>query len=209
MGGVIPAETSSGQTVYFQIMSALDASMANGVAFEAYNSTHWGNYAIAAPEQTGSGRYILTVPGYVPDGHYFALPFLQLGGSPALGDTPMDILQFDFAGGSIVGFGAPLNVGSINGSATAAANLSKSALTFVAGAASAGTLSTTQMTTNLAATVANLYAGRVLLFTSGVNSGLAVLITAYAVTGGKLTFIAYGNQPAPSAPSANDTFVIF
>jgi hypothetical protein len=64
------------------------------------------------------------------------------------------------------------------------------------------------MTTNLVAAVANIYAGRVIYFTSGVNAGLACLITAYAVTGGRLTFIAFSNQPAPSAPSAADTFLI-
>lgn len=208
MGGVIPAAAASGQTIYFQVMRATDAEMANGVSLEAYNEAHWGDYDITAPEQPGSGRYVMTVPGYLPAGRYYALPFLQLGGSPSAGDTPIDILQFDWDGGNIVGVTAPLNMGEINGSALAAANLSASAAIMKTGAAAAGTLTTTQMTTGLTDTVANIYAGRILLFTSGVNKGLACLITAYAVTGGKLTFIAYGNLPAPSAPSASDTFVI-
>lgn len=209
MGAIIPAGAASGQTIYGQIVSASDASVWNGVAMEAYNQGDWASYTVAMPEQPGSSRYILTVPGGVPDGHYFVMPFIQLGGSPAAGDTPIDLLQFDFRAGNVVSVGSALNIGYINGSAPAAVNLSVSASTFVIGAAAAGTLTNMTMTTNLVATVANLYAGRVLYFTSGVNAGLAVLITAYAVTGGKLTFIAYGNNPAPAAPSAADTFVIF
>lgn len=208
MGGAIPAAAASGQTVYFQVMRATDAEMANGAGLESYNEAHWGNYVIASPEQTGSGRYVMTVPGYLPAGRYYALPFIQIGGSPAAGDTPIDILQFDWDGGNIVGVTAPLNMGQINGSALAAANLSASAGIMKTGAAAAGTLTTTQMTTGLTDTVPNIYAGRLLLFTSGVNKGLACLITAYAVTGGKLTFISYGNLPAPAAPSIGDTFVI-
>lgn len=208
MGGVIPAGAGSGSTVYGQIVSAVDATIANGVGLEAYNQSHWANYAISMPEQPGSSRYILTVPGYLAAGRYFVMPFLQSGGSPAAGDTPIDILFFDWDGGNVIGVGSPLNVGAINGSTPAAVKLGVSANALVTGAAVAGTLTNSQMTTSLSATVANIYAGRVMLFTSGVNQGLAVLITAYSVTGGKLTFIAYGNANAPSAPSATDTFII-
>lgn len=210
MGCVIPAGAAIGLNLYARILSAVDASCANGVGLEAYNSSHWGNYAISMPEQAGSGTYILTVPGYLPAGRYFALPYIQFGGSPVIGvdGTSIDIIFFDWDGGNVLGFSSALNVGKINGSAPAAANLALSTIQFVIGAAAAGTLNGSQMTTNLVATVANIYAGRILYFTSGVNAGLAVLITAYAVTGGKLTFVAYNNQPAPSAPSAGDTFVI-
>lgn len=208
MGAVIPAGAASGQTIYGRIISAADATVANGVGLEAYNSAHWANYVISMTEQSGSGCYILTVPGYLAAGRYFVMPYIQIGGSPTLGDPPIDIIFFDWDGGNAVGVGSALNVGKINGSAPAAVNLSTSALQFVIGAAAAGTLSTTQMTTNLAATVANIYAGRVIYFTSGANAGRVALITAYAVTGGKLTFVAYGNQPITSAPVAADTFLI-
>ena len=135
MGGVIPAGAASGQTLYGQIRSAVDAQVANGSGLEVYNPAHWGNYNVSMPEQSGSGVYIMTVPGYLPAGRYFVIPFLQLGGSPAAGDTPMDILFFDWDGGNIVWLGSGVNLSKINGSALAAANLSVSALAMVAGAA--------------------------------------------------------------------------
>lgn len=208
MGGVIPAGAASGQTLYGQIRSAVDAQVANGSGLEVYNPAHWGNYNVSMPEQSGSGVYIMTVPGYLPAGRYFVIPFLQLGGSPAAGDTPMDILFFDWDGGNIVWLGSGVNLSKINGSALAAANLSVSALAMVAGAAAAGTLTTQRMTTNLTAPVAQTYAGRLLIFTSGINAGFAALITGYAVTGGLLTFIGYNNQPLPAPPAAADTFII-
>lgn len=208
MGGIIPAGAASGQTLYGNVIDALTGQIGNGAALEAYNQGHWANYVISAPEQSGSGRYIMTVPGYLPAGRYIMWVYLQLGGSPAAGDTTMDFVFFDWDGGNVIGVGSSLNVGKINGSATAAVNLALSALKLKPGAAAAGTLSTSQMTTNLTDTVPGIYKGRVLIFTSGVNNNLAVLITDYAVTGGKLTFVAYGSQPAPSAPSAADTFII-
>lgn len=208
MGGVIPAGAASGQTLYGQILSGLDASVWNGAALEAYNQSDWGSYTVAMPEQPGSGRYILTVPGGLPAGRYFVSVFLQLGGSPAAGDTFMDFVFFDWDGGNVIGVGSAINVGKINGNSVAAANLGVSAGAMVAGLAAAGTLSTNQMTTGLVATVPNIYAGRILIFTSGVNLGLACLITAYVVTGGRLTFIAYNNQPAPAAPGVGDSFII-
>lgn len=209
MGAIIPVAAANGQTVYGQILSAVDAQIANGVGVEAYNQAHFSNYTMPSFEHLGASRYIITVPGYLPAGRFFVMPFIaQNPGVPAVGDTPLDIIFFDWDGANIIWLGSGVNVSKINGSAPAAVNLAASANQFVIGAAAAGILNTSQMTTNLGAAVANIYAGRVLYFTSGVNQGLAVLITAYAVTGGKLTFIGFNNQPAPSAPSASDTFVV-
>lgn len=210
MGGVITGSGATGQAnIYAQIRNRTTGQLANGVGMEAYNQAHWTSYAITTPEQAGSGEYVLTLPGYVPDGNYKATYYIPLNGtSPLSGDTPFSTEEFDVVGGNVIGVGSPLNVGQINGSAQAAINLAAASATGVIGAAVAGTLSTTQMTTNLAASVANVYAGRILYFTSGVNAGFAVLITAYVVSGGKLTFIAYNNLPLPSAPSAADTFII-
>ena len=211
MSGIIPASVGTGQNVYFTYMDMLTGQVWNGAALEIYNQSHWGNYAIAASEQAGSGRYIGTVPGTLPAGNYWLLPYLQIGGSPAVGvDTPLDILRLGWDGSNIVDINSGLNVGRINGLAAPAANLAVSANAFVIGAAVAGTLTTSQMTTNLAPANAftNMYAGRVMIFTSGVNAGLAVLITAFVVTGGRLTFISYGNLPAPAAPGIGDTFII-
>lgn len=211
MSGIIPVLTATGQTAYFTFMDMLTGQIWNGAAMEVYNSSHWGNYAIASAEQSGSGRYIVAVPGGLPAGNYWVAPYLETvnPGTPTLGDTPLDLLRLGWDGANIIDIGSGLNVTEINGNAVAAANLALSAATFITGTAAAGTLSNTQMTTNLGVAVANLLAGRVLYFTSGANAKLAVLITGYAVTGGKLTFIGYNNLPAPSAPSAGDTFIIF
>lgn len=209
MSGTIFASGATGQSnVYAQIRSLSTGLIGNGTAMEAYNQAHWANYVNSAPEQAGSGEYAVIVPGYLPAGRYKATFYVPLGGSAASGDTPFDTEIFDWDGSNVMNVGSALNVGSINGSAPAAVNLGKSANAFAVGAAAAGTLTTSQMSTNLAASVANIYAGRTLYFTSGVNAGLAVLITAYAVTGGVVTFIAYNNQTAPSAPGVGDTFLV-
>jgi hypothetical protein len=193
---------------YYQVRSLTTGQIANGTALEVYNQAHWGNYTVAATEQAGSGGYVASIPGYLPADLYKAVLYTPVGGSPASGDTPISDSIFGWDGGNILGPGSAVNVGQINGSAQAAIQLALSANEYGVGAAAAGTLTTTTMTTNLTATVANIYAGRVLLFTRGVNSGLAVLVTAYAVTGGLITFIAYNNNPAPAAPSAGDSFLI-
>lgn len=208
MSGEIICYGATGQTNYFQIRSLLSAQIANGAGLEVYNQSHWGNYVIPATEQAGSGAYVAGIPGYLAASPYQAVLYTQLGGSPASGDTPISTTEFSWDGGNIIYVGSTVNVGKINGSAAAAVNLAASANALVIGAAAAGTLTTTQMTTNLTIPVGNIPDGRVLIFTSGVNAGLACLITAYVVSGGRLTFIAYGNNPAPSAPSAADTFII-
>jgi len=205
MGGIIPAFAAPGQTIFTTFMSMSDAKIWNGSSMEVYSQSHWGNYQVSASEQAGSGRYITTIPS-LPAGRYVATIYISNGGVGQ--DTPIDFVVIDWDGGNLIGLGSSLNVGQIAGSSSAATKLSVTAGSAVTGAAASGTLSTSQMTTNLSGTVANMYAGRVLIFTSGANAGFAVLITAYAVTGAKLTFIAYNNQVLPSAPLAGDAFVI-
>lgn len=193
---------------YFQIRSKTTAQIANGAAMENYSQARWGVYALTPTEQPGSGCYVLGIPGYLPADVYSATLYLPLGSSPAPGDTPFDDEDFGWDGANIVWQGSPMNIGQINGSAVAAANLSISAQQFVKGLATGGVLNTSQMTTGLLSAVPNIYAGRVMYFTSGVNAGLAVLITAYTVSGGMLTFIGFNNQPAPAAPAIGDAFLI-
>lgn len=212
MGGYLIAEAATGQTVYNILQSMSTGQLWNGSAMEAYNQSHIGNYAIATSEQSGSGRYILAVPGGLPSDNYWASSYIETvnPGTPTLGDTPLDIMRFGWLAGNIVDVGSGVNVGAINGSTSAAVNLAIASNAYVVGAAAAGTLTTSSMTTNLAPAnaFANMFSGRTLIFTSGVNAALAVLVTAFAVTGGKLTFVAYGSLPAPSAPSNGDTFLL-
>lgn len=96
-----------------------------------------------------------------------------------------------------------VDIGSISGSATAANNLEASALGIVVGAAATGTLSTTQMTTNLTESTDDHYVGRVVLWTSGVLSGQAAAISDYA---GSTKLISFSART--DAPSNGDSFVI-
>lgn len=213
MGAKFLAVAAPGQTVQGVLMDMAAGTYWNGASMESYASAHLTTYGVGMPEDTGSGRYIFTMPGGVPNGNYLLTPYL-LTTPPNLtlgGDTALDIARMGWRDGNIIDIASGLNVVQINGSAVAAANLAVSAATFVIGAVAAGTISGSQMTTNLAPANAftNMYAARTLIFTSGVNAGLAVLVTAFSVTGGKLTFVAYNSQPAPAVPSVGDTFIIF
>ena len=87
--------------------------------------------------------------------------------------------------------------------------LEASADTIVSGNAVAGTLSTTEMTTNLTSTVDDHYNGRVLIFTNGSSTnGLlyqATNITDYDGTSKKLTFTSLTQAPVTSPAT---TFII-
>ena len=87
--------------------------------------------------------------------------------------------------------------------AAAAAKLALSAAGIVTGAAEAGTLSTTQMTTDLSEATDDHYIGAVVVWTSGVLAGQRSDITDSAGANGLLTFTA-----VTEAASAGDTFVI-
>ena len=83
----------------------------------------------------------------------------------------------------------------------------RSAAAIVDGAAATGTLSTTEMTTDLTISVADQYKGRIIIFASDTSTaalqGQATDITAASTTNGKLTFTAL-----TTAPSNGDTFSI-
>jgi hypothetical protein len=92
---------------------------------------------------------------------------------------------------------------AISESTAAADKLEASAETIVTGAAEAGTLSTTEMTTDLTEATDDHFNGRVVIWTSGVLANQASDITDYLGSTGKLTYTA-----VTEAPSAADTFVI-
>ena len=92
---------------------------------------------------------------------------------------------------------------AISGSTEAADNLEASAETIVTGAAIAGTLSLTEMTTNLTEVTNDHYNGRRLIWTSGVLQDQATAITDYEGTTKKLTYTG-----VTEAPSIGDTFNI-
>jgi hypothetical protein len=87
--------------------------------------------------------------------------------------------------------------------AAGASKLAAALLGIETGAAEAGTLSTTQMTTDLGEATADHYIGAVIVWTSGVLLKQRTDITDYDGANGLLTFTA-----VTEAPSAGDTFVI-
>ena len=96
-----------------------------------------------------------------------------------------------------------MNIIQVSGSTDAADKLEASAETIEIGAAEAGTLSTTQMTSDLTEATDDHFNGRVIIWTSGVLTKQATAITDYSGATGLLTFTA-----VTEAPSASDTFII-
>ncbi|MGB2807998.1 MAG: hypothetical protein WBC22_09665 [Sedimentisphaerales bacterium] len=96
-----------------------------------------------------------------------------------------------------------VDIVSISTSTDAADKLEASAETIVTAAASAGTLSATQMTTTLTETTNDHYNGRIIIWTSGVLIGQATDITDYDGATKLLTYTG-----VTEAPTAGDTFNI-
>ncbi|MCK4814226.1 hypothetical protein KA005_00530 [bacterium] len=96
---------------------------------------------------------------------------------------------------------------AISGSTDAADKLEASAETIVVGAAATGTLSTTEMTTDLTISVNDQMNGRILIFKEDTTTAAlrrqATDITDSVTTNGKLTFTAL-----TTAPVNGDTFII-
>jgi hypothetical protein len=104
---------------------------------------------------------------------------------------------------ALVGGKMDSNVGAISADTTAADRLEIVMDVTITGAAEAGTLSTTQMTTDLTEATDDHYIGRIVTWTSGVLTGQSSDITDYTGATGMLTYTA-----VTEAPTATDTFVI-
>lgn len=96
-----------------------------------------------------------------------------------------------------------VDVDEIKTNATSATNLAQSTLGVIPGTAQTGTLSQTQMTTDLIGYENDELIGRVVVFQSGTADGQATEITDYASASGLITF-----TTITTAPANNDTFVI-
>lgn len=114
------------------------------------------------------------------------------------------LINFGTGTGQLSPSSGGVDVTKINGSATAAVLQALGAAGIVSGAATTGTLSTTQMSASaLTSTHDDQYNGRVILWTSGALIGVVTTITDYTNTGRVLTFDA-----VHTAPSNADTFII-
>lgn len=187
----------SGRNLYVVIHAGGQVWNKDTVAFENYNQGNWTHYAVPLAEQTSSGYYFATYPTGIPAGTLSTdCLYQQNGASPVLpalpgGDSFLSAFQSQ-----------GVNLQNIAGDGNSVLNLQAAAGVEVRGAAVAGTLSTTQMSTTLTQ-VTSAFIGRVLIFTSGAAIYQATVITAYNHTNGLLTFGA-----VTVAPSAADTFVI-
>ena len=95
------------------------------------------------------------------------------------------------------------DVEAVGANATAATTLRQALISSTTGAAVAGTLSTTQMTTDVTGQGDSTFNGRLLTFITGTLTFEQTEITAYSSVTGLFTFIA-----VTVAPSIGDTFVI-
>lgn len=152
------------------------------------------------------GIYQLGLPNVVIDNSSEGSVVVMLKGAtdmaPVVLEIELDTINYQPTDGFI-----PSNVKALNDSTTAALNIGESADTMIVGAAATGTLSTTEMTTDMTVTVTDQYNGRVLIFDSDTTTtalrGQATDITATSTTNGKLTFTAL-----TTAPVNGDTFII-
>jgi hypothetical protein len=104
---------------------------------------------------------------------------------------------------ALVGGRMSSDVGSISTSTEAADKLEASAKTIVTGAAIAGTLTNTKMSTDLTEVTDDHYNGRRLIWTSGALKDQATAITDYDGTNKILTFVT-----VTDVPSIGDSFNI-
>jgi len=95
------------------------------------------------------------------------------------------------------------NMEAINNVTSSAAKFEQGAAAIETGAAIAGTLSTTDMTTDLSETTTNHYVGLVVKWTTGALAKQGTRITGYDGVTKKLTFVAITDTPV-----ATDKFVI-
>ena len=96
------------------------------------------------------------------------------------------------------------NLIKISGSTGILDKFSSAVNVMLSGTAQTGTLSTTQMTTDVASTPTDLFKGRTILFLTGANTYVSVAITAYNGAG----LFTFGAIPTGVAPSNGDTFII-
>lgn len=198
MSSLIESLYLSGRTLYVTIHAGGQVWNKDTAAFENYNQANWAHYAVALAEQTSSGYYSASYPSAIPAGTLSTECLYQQNGATATlpgvpgGDSFLSSFQSQ-----------GVNLQNIGGSGATALNFGASAGVIVRGAAVTGTLSTTQMSTNLTNPVNSAYIGRIVIFTSGTLIGQATNITAYNHTNGVLTFTA-----VTGAPANGDAFVI-
>lgn len=176
-GGGINATSVSGSA----ILGTAGSGNTHGMSLTGSGSGH-GLKAVGG--STGDG---LNVTGGSFSGN--GLSAIATGSGVDLNATTTDSLE--------------VNSTKISGNSTAADRAEQVFLSLVVGAAQTGTLSTTQMSTNLTEATNDHYNGRLLTWVTGVLTGQQTDITDYDGTSKVLTFTA-----TTEAPGDGDAFVI-
>lgn len=187
-----PIETAyqSGAILYAVIHNK-DGTVWNNTnsAFESYNQSNWEQYAVPLTEQTNSGYYRAAFPVAIGDELTTECIYSQVGGSPNISDAQ--------PGPAGIGQAQGVDIAAVVHDETAASNMQVNLDQLQQGSAIAGTLSTTQMSTNLVSSVNNLYVGRLLILTSGALRQEVTTISAYNGTTKTLSFTALTGTPSP------------
>lgn len=113
-----------------------------------------------------------------------------------LSDQMDDVSTFDPATDTV-------DVGKLGGDAALLTRLKESVSTIIKGTAQSGTLTTSEMTTDLTEATNDHFNDRIIIWITGTLTGQAAQITDYDGTSKKLTF-----TPVTEAPLANDEFII-
>jgi hypothetical protein len=201
---VLSAATIDGQTV-----NAVLAHFSIENRFNEVDVTKWLGQACAAVTENGVPEVDLTfIAGAAVSTTTAQLGAnaVQVSGSATAANNAEIVFDTDFATNYSTTndkWQAEADVLAINGSAAAAVRQALAAATIVSGTAQTGTLSTTQMTTDLSEATDDHYNGRLVIWTSGALQNQATTISDYENTGGLVTFV-----QTTEAPANNDTFII-
>lgn len=196
MNAPIQALYTSGVNLYAILINNDDGTVYNTVTpgWEAYNSGHWAQYAVAVTEYPSSGYYRGTYPIASPTVLSTEIIFVRSGGSPSLADVPA--INFYSSQGQ--------NVAAVGNSWKSGQNMGLALGTQQIGAISGTPPSAISLTTNLTSVHIDAYAGRSIIMTSGALIQQAALITAYDGAG----LLTINGFPSSGTPANTDTFII-
>ena len=193
-----PVETtySSGSTLY-AVIHHTDGRVWNDITelWEAFDDSKWVQYSIPLTEQGASGYYRAAYPAGAAGVLTTEVVYNQAGGSPGTVDAPA----------TGVGQSQGVDVAAIKTNVVSASNLEQSLSSMIQGAVTAiGTSTASKIYTDLSDAAANVYQGRIIIFTSGVLIRQVANILSYDETDNFLTVAG----PFTAAPALADTFII-
>ena len=196
MNAPIEALYATSQNLYAVLFNPNDGTVwrFDTSVWEVFNSGHWASYAVPLTEYAGTGYYRAAYPIASPTVLSTDIIFARAGGSPALGDPPATSI-YKSQGANIAAIGNALQN---------ALNMAAAYGTEQIGAVSGTPASPTVIATNLTSAVANAYAGRAVVMTSGALIQQAAYITGYDGAG----MLTINGFPGGVAPANSDTFII-